>query len=347
MSKKLLLITGATGFIGSHVLDRAIKAGYNIRLTVRKAAQINELKQLFPSASNQLDFIAVPNITVPDAFNKAVNGVDYVLHLASPMPLKGEDLQQDYVDPAVKGTLSILNGALQSTSVKRVTIMASVLSIMPMGGLAMKGLVLKGTAYIFVNHTWLTTHTENSNEPHPVDLNMSFPDGVTGHALKYQASKILAHDATLKFIKDHNPSFKVITVHPTFVLGHSLIQKSAQEISGGNYLFMGSLSSKQPMITPQIVDVRDVADTMLATINAEIDKNGEEFIINGKPTSWDAMTAFVKFKYPQVPVNLEPPFESGFEADGAKAEKYLGAKWLPMEDIIGSLLDQQLAFKKS
>lgn len=175
---------------------------------------------------------------------------------------------------------------------------------------------------------------------------MQFPEGVVGHALKYQASKILAHQATLQFIKEKNPGFKVITLHPTFVLGHSLIQNSAEKISGGNYMFMGSIMSKQPMFPSSIVDVHDVADTTLATIDAKVEENGEEFIINGKQTTWDDIVGFVKSTYPQVPVNLEPPFEPAFEADGAKAEKYLGAKWKPMEEIIGSLLDQQLAFKK-
>lgn len=153
MSKGLLLITGATGFIGSHVVDRAIKALYNIRLTVRKEAQIDDLKKLFPLANNQLSFAVVPDITASDAFEKATEGVDYIFHLASPMPLKGEDLQRDYVDPAVKGTASILSAALKTSSVKRVTVMASILSIMPMGGLTMKGLVIKGTDVMLRNHS--------------------------------------------------------------------------------------------------------------------------------------------------------------------------------------------------
>jgi nucleoside-diphosphate-sugar epimerase len=152
MSKGLLLITGASGFIGSHVLDRAIKAGYDVRLTVRKETQIDELQQLFPTHTSQMDFAVVPDITATDAFNRAMEGVNYIFHLASPMPLKGEDLQRDYVDPAVKGTDAILKAALETPSIKKVTVMASILSIMPMGGLAMKNLVITGKQVMLLGY---------------------------------------------------------------------------------------------------------------------------------------------------------------------------------------------------
>jgi len=152
MSKELLLITGASGFIGSHVLDRAIKAGYDVRLTVRRETQIDELKQLFPAHTSQMDFAVVPDITVTDAFHRAVEGVSYIFHLASPMPLKGEDFQRDYVDPAVKGTVSILKAALETPSIKKVTVMASILSIMPIGGLAMKNLVITGKQAVLLRY---------------------------------------------------------------------------------------------------------------------------------------------------------------------------------------------------
>lgn len=175
---------------------------------------------------------------------------------------------------------------------------------------------------------------------------MQFPSGLDGHGLKYQASKILAHQATLQFISQQNPHFTLTTIHPTFVLGPSLIQKSAEDVSGVNYMFMGSLSSKKPLIPSTIVDVRDVADATLATIDAKLEKNGEEFIISGEQTSWDDIVAFIKSTYPQVTVNLEPPFGEAFKANARKAEKMLGARWRPMEEIIGSIMDQQLDMKK-
>jgi nucleoside-diphosphate-sugar epimerase len=144
MSKELTLITGASGFIGSHVVDATVKAGHNVRLTVRKEKQIEELKTLFSSHASQLDFTVVPDITIPKAFEEAMNGVGYVFHLASPMPGKGEDFKKDYVEPAVKGTESLLQAANATPDVKRVTILASILSLMPMGGMAMADVKVQG-----------------------------------------------------------------------------------------------------------------------------------------------------------------------------------------------------------
>jgi nucleoside-diphosphate-sugar epimerase len=99
---------------------------------------------LFPVHRDQISFEVVPDITAPNAFDGKLNGVDYIFHLASPMPGKGEDFKKDYVEPAVKGTESILKAANAAPRVKRVTVMASILSLMPMGGLKMRDIVIKG-----------------------------------------------------------------------------------------------------------------------------------------------------------------------------------------------------------
>lgn len=120
-----------------------------MRLAVRKESQIGDLKKLFPADTSLMEFVVVPDLTKPGAFEGKLDGADYIFHLASPMPGKGEDFKKDYLEPAVKGTSSILEAALAFPSIKRVTIMASILSIMPMGGLAIPNLVVKGKFTIF------------------------------------------------------------------------------------------------------------------------------------------------------------------------------------------------------
>jgi nucleoside-diphosphate-sugar epimerase len=174
---------------------------------------------------------------------------------------------------------------------------------------------------------------------------MTFPAGFDGYGLKYQASKILAHQASNQFLQDQNPHFQVITLHPTFVLGPSLVQKSAGDVNGVVGMFMQSLTSEKPVFPSTCVDVRDVADAMLATMDANIERNGEEFIISGVKFTWEDVVTYVNKAYPQVTVNLRPPFEKPFDATASKAERILGAKWRSMEEIIGSVLDQQLALR--
>lgn len=144
MSSPITFITGATGFIGSHVVKNALAAGTRVRLSVRKEEQIQTLKQLFSAEPNQLEFVVIPDISNSEAFEGKLDGVEHVLHLASPMPGKGVDFQSDYLKPAVEGTVSILQAAKASRSVKRVVITSSVLAVIPLGQMNATDLHIKG-----------------------------------------------------------------------------------------------------------------------------------------------------------------------------------------------------------
>jgi nucleoside-diphosphate-sugar epimerase len=192
----------------------------------------------------------------------------------------------------------------------------------------------------------MTVHLENSEEPNLVDLEMQFPSGLDGDGLKYQASKILAHQASQQFLQKQKPHFTLITLHPTFVLGPSLVQKSAGDITGVVMMFMHSLTLDKPVFPSTCVDVRDVADAIVATIDANVERNGEEFIITGPKFTWEDVVEYTKAAYPQVPMNLQPPFDKPFDANASKAERLLGAKWRSMEEMVSSVLDQQLALAK-
>ena len=136
MSPPLILITGATGFIGSHVVHQALSAGHEVRLSVRKESQIDTLRKLFSEHSSNLDFANTSDFTSSRSFSKALGDVTYVLHLASPMPGKGSNFQTDYLAPAVQGTLALLNAAKEVDTIKRVVIVSPIAAFMPLGTLA-------------------------------------------------------------------------------------------------------------------------------------------------------------------------------------------------------------------
>jgi nucleoside-diphosphate-sugar epimerase len=120
MPQDLVFITGATGFIGAETVRDILTAGYRVRLSVRKESQTSGLKDLFAAHVDKIDFVVVPDITTPGAFDSTLDGVTYVIHAASPMPGKGQDVRKDYVDPAVLGTESILKSASRKPDIKRV-----------------------------------------------------------------------------------------------------------------------------------------------------------------------------------------------------------------------------------
>ncbi|BCS29657.1 uncharacterized protein APUU_71227A [Aspergillus puulaauensis] len=174
MPSSTILITGATGFIGAHVVRDSLEAGYTVRLSIRRAKQATQLRQLFPQYAGQLDFVVVPDITENGAFDDALQGVTFVFHLASPMGTPG-----DQIAPAVQGTLSLLESAAKQPSIRKVVITASVLSFMPLD------LERKPTVIKECDAPTLTLGPTQLASLDPIS--------------QYHASKIASYDATAKF----------------------------------------------------------------------------------------------------------------------------------------------------
>jgi nucleoside-diphosphate-sugar epimerase len=353
MSSRITFITGATGFIGSHVVKNALAAGTRVRLSVRKEEQVQPLKQLFSAEPNQLEFVVIPDISDPKAFEGKLNDVEHILHLASPMPGKGEDFKSDYLKPAVEGTVSILKAAKASGNVKRVVVTSSVLAVIPLGQMNATDLRIKGELGCHVSITqfgFLADYeirpTEDQDQDLKVDPDMNWPEGFAGHGAKYQASKILAHQATIAWMKENKPDFSLVTIHPTFVLGRSLIQKSAADVGGINGLFWSTLQADKPQFPPMVVDVRDVADAHLKAATVATKDQTTEFLLSGDKTSWDQVVSFIKSEFPEVKLGWTPPFAEASEVDTSRAENILGIKWRSTEEIFRSTISQQLAFLK-
>lgn len=152
MSESLVFITGSTGFIGSHVVLQTLDAGYKVRLSVRKESQIEGLKKLFPKHINNVDFVVIPDLSISSAFDSALKGVEYVFHIASPMPGKGTDFKAEYLNPAVQGTTALLDAAKKVNTIKRVVIVSSVLALVQLDALVTGKLGAKGT-YPFYKQT--------------------------------------------------------------------------------------------------------------------------------------------------------------------------------------------------
>lgn len=176
---------------------------------------------------------------------------------------------------------------------------------------------------------------------------MDWPEGSAGDGLKYHASKILAHQATTTWMKENQPRFSLITLHPSFVLGYSLIQTSADDINGINAWFWSSLQADKPQFPPVFVDVRDVAEAHLKSATASTEAHATEILLSGFEVTWDQVTSFIEADYPTVELKWTLPFAKGPTVDTTRAEKILGMKWRSMEDIIGSLFSQQLTFART
>lgn len=183
----------------------------------------------------------------------------------------------------------------------------------------------------------------NTGEKFPVDFKMAFPDGLPGQFLKYQTGKIVGHQAYRDWVKQENPKFTVVSVHPSQVFGPSLVQKSSSDLSGVNFLMWMTLQSDGPPMTPYLaVDVRDVSRALARIIDADV-PSGTELPITGPAYTWKQYVSFIKSKYPSLAIKFAPQEEPTMTMDRDATDKFLKVDWTPMEETITAFVDQQIA----
>ena len=79
-----ILVTGGSGFIGTHCISQLLEKGYRVRTTIRNNNRANEvisnLKEAGATRTNELTFI-VTDLLSDTNWKEAVSGCDFVLHV--------------------------------------------------------------------------------------------------------------------------------------------------------------------------------------------------------------------------------------------------------------------------
>ena len=94
-----------------------------------------------------MESIIVSDITAPGAYDDAVKGVKYVVHVASPFAspdLFESDYETNYIQPAVRGTVGMLESAVKVSGIERIVITSSIVAIASFST-AGTGVVVDGT----------------------------------------------------------------------------------------------------------------------------------------------------------------------------------------------------------
>ena len=331
MSKPVVLITGATGHIGFRTLVFTLQAGYRARVSSRKLAQAEALKnaESIKPYIDSLEFVEVPDFLTEGAFDEAVSGVDYILHLASPIPIPefAEDVKKHMLDPAVRGTVGMLQSAAKSRSVKRVVITSSVVVLAPKPGTDVAG---------------------------PEDLApVPDPDNVPANEwVAYRASKILAYHAAEEFMASQQPSFDLINIMPSFVQGRNELVTSKENVRNGSNGFMVDVvlgvKGGQPR-RASTVYVDDVAKVEVLALDPKLAKNGDNFIVAGSPSGksifWNDVTEIAGKLFPKAVKNGVLPLGGDQETipanyDVSKTEEAFGFRLAGLETQVKSLIGQ-------
>lgn len=112
MAKKVL-VTGADGFIGSHLTEKLLEEGYKVRAFVyyNSFNSWGWLDSLPKEKLSQIEIFS-GDIRDPNGVAEAMKDIDYVFHLAALIAIPFSYHSPDsYVDTNIKGTLNVLQAA--------------------------------------------------------------------------------------------------------------------------------------------------------------------------------------------------------------------------------------------
>jgi nucleoside-diphosphate-sugar epimerase len=244
-----ILVTGGSGFIGSHCILQLLTAGHQVRTTVRSLKREADVRAMLKEGGadpgNRLSFFAA-DLENDAGWTQAVAGCDYVLHVASPFPASVPKHEDELIVPAREGALRVLR-ASRDAGVKRVVLTSSFAAI----GYGQK------------------SQTAPFNE-----TNWTDPNG--DDVLPYVKSKTLAERAAWDFIASEGGKLELSVVNPVGVFGPVLGPDYSTSILIVQRMMDGAVPGC-PRISFGVVDVRDVADLHIRAMTQPAAK-GERFL---------------------------------------------------------------------
>jgi nucleoside-diphosphate-sugar epimerase len=246
MSK--VLVTGGSGFIGSHCILQLLAAGHEVRTTVRNLSREDEVRAMLRAggaeAGDRLSFVAA-DLAQDAGWSEAVAGCDFVHHVASPFPAGAPKHEDELIIPARQGALRVLR-ASRDAGVKRVVLTSSYAAI---------GYGRDPQERPFDERDW------------------SNPDAGIG---AYAKSKTLAERAAWDFIEREGGGLELAVVNPVGVFGPVLAKDYSTSILIVQKMLEGALPGV-PKIWLGVVDVRDIADLHLRAMTQPA-AAGERFL---------------------------------------------------------------------
>ncbi len=272
-----VLVTGGSGFVGSHLVKRLLERGYTVRTTVRgtaDAAKVRPLREMQEAFPGRLSLFEA-DLLAEGSFDDAMTGCRVVFHVASPfrMPEKIKDGQREMVDPALLGTRNVLGSVERTPTVEKLVLTSTVGAIF--GDYAD---VLDMDDGVLSERYFNTTSTVENNP--------------------YHYAKTVAERAAWD-AEAAQDRWRMVAVNPGLILGPSLTPSSE---SGSLFLleelFKGYFFYGAPDFSFTTVDVREVADAHIAAAENP-DAKGRYIVAAQTMTSFHEMARIIRTRYPR------------------------------------------------
>lgn len=306
-----ILVTGGSGFVGSHVVARLLKAGHEVRTTVRSASREAAVKAMVQRAgvplAHALSFVYA-DLAQDDGWNVATRDCEYVLHVASPFPASAPRHEDDLVIPAREGTLRVLRAA-RDAGVRRVVLTSSFAAV---------GYGHARYDEVFDESDW--TNVDGPDVP------------------AYMKSKTLAERAAWHFIASEGGELELSVLNPVGIFGPALGPDLSTSVDLVRQLLDGI--APQPGLYFGVVDVRDLAELQRVAMLAP-QAAGERFIaVSGEPVSLAYMASVIRERLAGRAARVHSHAGDGDRpgpvrrSTSAKAQRLLGWHGRPVVDTI-------------
>lgn len=336
---KKVFLTGATGFLASHVLELLVARGYNVKVSVRSQDKADYILSKY--SGKPVEAVIVPDIQEEHAFDAVLQGdkdITAVLHTASPFFTAKTDPFKELLDPAIKGTTNVLKAIKQyAPQVSQVIVTSSYAAIVNIDK-------QNDPTFVHDESTW---------------SNLTWEQATTDLASSYRGSKKFAEKAFWDFIEQEKPNFTGTTVNPPLIYG-PLLQKvdSIDKINTSSKVVYDILHSKEapnPLVYSEVlipwVDVRDVALAHVVPLEKPAEAAGRRLFTAPGYSSGQDILDIANENFPElkgkIPVGKPGTGQRNVDKytklDISKTTDFLGIKYITLEksivDTIKTLLD--------
>lgn len=266
-----VLVTGVSGFIGSHVTERLLAKGYEVRGTVRnkvKGQKIVDALAANGSDVTKLELVEA-DLGADAGWEEAVKDCRYIQHIASPLPHEAPKDREALVPEARAGAQRVLEHGF-SAGAERIVLTSSIAAMMGQPG--------KGAKMVLTEDDW------------------SDPDWKP--MTSYPISKTRAEKSAWAYVEAQGLKDKLTTICPGVVFGPDTYGNAGASLGLLKAMMIGKFP-RVPKVGFPLIDVRDCAAIHVAAMTA-VAAGGRRFLATGQTLWFKDIATILKAEYPKL-----------------------------------------------
>lgn len=267
----LVLVTGLTGYIASHVTAKLIDKGFRVRGTVRNKAKGRRVLDAMAVKGVDISAVQLVEADLGDdkGWKEAVEGCRYIQHIASPFPLEAPSDREALVPEARAGAQRVLENGF-SAGAERIVLTSSMVAMMGQPGRS--------------KHMRVTEDDWSDPDWRPLTA--------------YPVSKTRAELSAWAYAEAQGFKDRLVTINPGMVFGPDPYDNGGASLGAIRDMMNGELPAVPKLAYP-VSDVRDIASVHVAAMTAE-GAGGRRLISAGQTLWFKEISDLLHAEYPKA-----------------------------------------------